>query len=100
MSGMGGFVGEIRSGRAGGVQLWLEYQRLGLGRRLVGHVARRFLASGITSMPLSADAANPSCHFYLALGAENPRDPDGRVNRGVFIWCDLQTLASMCPVDA
>jgi GNAT superfamily N-acetyltransferase len=28
-------------------------QRLGLGRRLVGHVVRRFMASGITRMTLS-----------------------------------------------
>ena len=27
-----------------------EYQRLGMGRRLVGHVARRFLSPGIRSM--------------------------------------------------
>jgi ribosomal protein S18 acetylase RimI-like enzyme len=76
-----------------------EYQRLGLGRRLVGHVARRFLSSGISSMSLSADAANPSCLFYFALGAVNPRDETGRVHRGWFVWRDLEELAAICPVD-
>ena len=76
-----------------------EYQRLGLGRRLVGHVARRFLTSGITVMTLSADAANPSCRFYLALGAEHQRDDRGRVQRGAFVWRDLRKLAAICPVD-
>ncbi len=82
------------------IYLLTEYQRLGLGRRLVGHVARRFLAMGQSSMSLSADAANPSCHFYHALGAENPREPDGRVHRGAFVWPDLEALAARCPIDS
>ena len=82
------------------IYLLTEYQRLGLGRRLVGHVARRFLAMGQSSMSLSADAANPSCHFYHALGAENPREPDGRVHRGAFVWPDLEALAARCPTDS
>ena len=44
----------------------------GLGRRLVGHVVRRFLGDGIRTMTLSADAGNPSCQLtYLAIGAES-----------------------------
>lgn len=81
------------------IYLLIEYQRLGLGRRLVGHVARRFIAMGQSSMSLSADAANPSCRFYFALGAENPREPDGFVHRGAFVWRDLEALAARCPVD-
>lgn len=91
--------------RAGGVgdlnKIYLlgDYQRLGLGRRLVGHVARRFLSEGSSSMTLLADAANPSCRFYLALGAENTREPGGRLNRGSFVWRDLEKLASICPEE-
>ncbi len=81
------------------IYLLEEYQRLGLGRQLVGHVARRFLESGLSSMSLSADAANPSCRFYFALGAVNPRDESGRVHRGWFVWRDLEKLASICPAD-
>jgi GNAT superfamily N-acetyltransferase len=81
------------------IYLLEEYQRLGLGRQLVGHVARRFLGRGLASMTLSADAANPSCRFYFTLGAVNPRDESGRIHRGSFVWRDLEKLASICPVD-
>ena len=79
------------------IYLLTEYQRLGLGRRLVGHATRRFLSQGVKTMMLSADAGNPSCWFYLALGAENPRDDNGRVHLGAFVWRDLPKLASICP---
>lgn len=75
-----------------------EYQRVGLGRRLVGLVARRFLEQGITSMWLFADARNPSCAFYEALGAHNCINGDGTVNHGNYGWRDLRKLAVMCPV--
>ncbi len=47
------------SGELSKIYLLPEYQRLGLGRRLVGHLARRFLAQGISPMLLFADAGNP-----------------------------------------
>jgi ribosomal protein S18 acetylase RimI-like enzyme len=98
-----GFAKGLRTGASRGdlnkIYLLSEYQRMGLGRRLVGHVVRRFLAQGITQMTLSADAGNPSCRFYLALGAEYQRDDRGRAELGAFIWRDLQALASHCPVD-
>ncbi len=81
------------------IYLLTEYQRLGLGRKLVGHVVRRLLGMGQRSMTLSADAANPSCHFYYALGARNPQDPDGRVHYGAFVWPDLSALAEKCLID-
>jgi ribosomal protein S18 acetylase RimI-like enzyme len=87
------------TGELNKIYLLGEYQRLGLGRRLVGHVARRFLDSGLSSMSLSADAANPSCVFYFALGAVNPRDDSGRIHRGWFVWRNLEKLATICPVD-
>ena len=89
---------ESGSGDLNKIYLLTEYQRLGLGRHLVGHVARRFLDQGIVRMTLSADAANPSCGFYTALGAENQRDENGRVCQGAFIWRDLEKLADRCPV--
>jgi ribosomal protein S18 acetylase RimI-like enzyme len=96
-----GFAKGIRHGNGVGdlnkIYLLTEYQRLGLGRRLVGHVVRRFLAMGQSSMRLSADAANPSCHFYYALGARNPREADGHVHYGAFLWDDLQALSERCP---
>lgn len=81
------------------IYLLEEYQRMGIGRRLMGHVARRFLSEGVSSMTLSADPANPSCAFYRALGGEERRDARGRLERGSFVWRDLERLASICPLD-
>jgi len=62
-----------------------EYQRQGLGRRLVGHVARRFLGQGIGSMVLFGEARNPSCAFWDApeFGAPVNADSSDESNRGV-----------------
>jgi GNAT superfamily N-acetyltransferase len=93
-----GVVREERVGDLNKIYLAAAYHRLGLGRRLVGHVARRFLAQGVKTMTLSADAGNPSCLFYLALGAENPRDANGRAHLGAFVWRDVEKLAARCPL--
>ena len=78
------------------IYLLAEYQRRGIGRRLVGHVARRFLSQGITSMWLCGDARNPSVNAWLALGAHKTDDDPGNGNYG---WHDLHRLAEACPVD-
>ncbi len=78
-------------GELGKIYLLEEYQRQGLGRRLLGYVARRFLELGINSMWLYGDARNPSCHAWLAMGAfkldENPQV-------GNYGWKDLRELAA------
>ena len=78
------------------IYLLRDYQRLGLGRRLIGHVARRFLDLGITSMWLFGDARNPSTHVWLALGAVKTDDDPGNGNYG---WRDLNRLVEICPID-
>jgi len=78
------------------IYLLHAYQRQGLGRRLVGHVARRFLEQGITSMWLFGDARNPSRFAWLALEAARTDDDPGNGNYG---WRDLQRLAAICPID-
>jgi GNAT superfamily N-acetyltransferase len=85
------------SGGLNKIYLLGEYQRLGLGRRLIGLVARRFLSQGIYSMSVFADPVNPSCRFYEALGAERSRHADGTLNHGGYVWQDLRNLASICP---
>ncbi|HEX2081465.1 MAG TPA: GNAT family N-acetyltransferase [Longimicrobium sp.] len=82
------------------IYLLREYQRRGLGRRLMGRVARRFLDQGITSMLLFADAGNPSCAFYEALGGEKLVAPDGTVADANYGWRDLRRLADACPVES
>jgi ribosomal protein S18 acetylase RimI-like enzyme len=98
-----GFAKGVRTGPGWGdlskIYLLHEYQRMGLGRRLVGHVVRRFLAQGITTMTLSEDAGNPSCCFHLAIGAEYQRGDWGRAQRGAFIWRDLEAVARQCPAN-
>jgi GNAT superfamily N-acetyltransferase len=80
------------SGELNKIYLLREYQHLGLGRRLVGHVTRRFLSQGIGSMCLFGDARNPSCRVWEVLGAE-------RIGWGNYGWRDLRKLASMCPIE-
>ncbi|HSL70090.1 MAG TPA: GNAT family N-acetyltransferase [Longimicrobiales bacterium] len=78
------FAGELNK-----IYLLAEYQRLGLGRRLLGQVARRFLNQGIHSMWLFGDARNPSSGAWKALGAEKTdRDP----GNGNYGWRDLRKL--------
>jgi GNAT superfamily N-acetyltransferase len=82
------------------IYLLPEYHRLGLGRRLVGHVARRFLAQGISAMWLCGEADNPSAAFHEALDGRNMTNDDGTTNYGNFCWDDLQRLAEICPIEA
>src|SRR5436190_3532833 len=84
------------SGELNKIYLLRQYHRQGLGRRLVGHVARRFLRQGIASMLLFGDARNPSNRFYEALGAERLLDAAGKFHGG-YGWRDLRLLASVCP---
>ena len=87
------FAGELNK-----IYLLREYQRVGLGRRLVGHVARRFLDQGIGAMVLFGEAGNPSCACWEALGGERLYSPRGEFDGG-YGWRNLQALASMCPTD-
>ena len=88
-----GYNGELSK-----IYLLEEYQRLGLGRRLVGHVVRRFLSQGIESMVLFGDARNPSCACWAALDGEPLAHPDGTFS-GTYGWRDLRRLAAACPTD-
>jgi L-amino acid N-acyltransferase YncA len=86
------------SGELNKIYLLREYHGLGLGRRLLGHVARRFLSQGISSMLLFGDAQNPSNRFYEALGAERLFAANGDFHGG-YGWRNLHTLASLCPLE-
>ena len=79
------FAGELNK-----IYFLRDYQRVGLGRRLLGHVARRFISQGVHSMWLFGDARNPSNRAWLALGAEKTDDDPGVGNYG---WRDLRDLA-------
>lgn len=91
--GVPGFSGELNK-----IYLLREYHRRGLGRRLIGHVSRRFLAQAIDSMLLFGDAQNPSNGFYEALGAERLYSPGGEFHGG-YGWRDLHELVKKCPAE-
>jgi ribosomal protein S18 acetylase RimI-like enzyme len=76
------------------IHLIPEYQRVGIGSRLLRVVVRRFLEQGRSSMMLFAEADNPSCWFYEALGGHNLLNDDGSVNYGNYGWDDLEALAA------
>lgn len=82
------FAGELNK-----IYLLGEYQRLGLGRRLLCQVVKRFLSQGINSMWLSGDGRNPSTRLWQRLGAEKTDNDPGNGNYG---WRDLRQLAAAC----
>lgn len=88
--GLPEFGGELNK-----IYLLHAFHRQGLGRRLLGQVARRFLAEGNGSMLLFGDAHNPSNGFYEAMGAERLLDAEGRFHGG-YGWRDLKRLVSRC----
>jgi ribosomal protein S18 acetylase RimI-like enzyme len=92
-SDLSDFAGELNK-----IYLLREYHRRGLGRRLVGHVARRFHSQGISSMLLFGDAKNPSNGFYEALGAERLFAANGEFHGG-YGWRDLESLIAVCPFE-
>jgi GNAT superfamily N-acetyltransferase len=73
-----------------------EYQRMGLGRRLVGQVVQRFLRAGVSAMAAYVDPRNPSCGFFERLGAHWLIEPNGQVNFSWYVWNDLPMLARYC----
>ncbi len=83
-----GYTGELNK-----IYILRQYHRLGLGRRLIGEVSRRFLANGISSMLLFGDAQNPSNGFYERMGAERLFAPNGDFHGG-YGWRDIHPLAA------
>ena len=77
------------------IYLRRDFQRLGLGRKLLGEVAERLLAAGKTNLVLFSIPQNPSGAFYEALGAERLYDQK-RVFHGGYVWRDLEKLVKVC----
>ena len=75
-----------------------KFQRLGLGRRLLGYVAWRFLKDGIESMLLFGEARTPSSRFYEVMGAQKLISPEGEFHGG-YGWRNLRSLLSKCRVE-
>jgi ribosomal protein S18 acetylase RimI-like enzyme len=75
-----------------------DYHRLGLGRKLVAVVAKRFLEQEINSMILFADPGNENIAFYDRLGGKRILDKDGKF-QGAYGWHDLNKLVEVCMAD-
>jgi ribosomal protein S18 acetylase RimI-like enzyme len=88
--GVPGFEGELNK-----IYLLRRYHGLGLGRRLLCDVARRFLERGMSSMLLFGDAENPSNEFYEAMGGERLGINPGPFH-GSYGWRDLHKLTERC----
>ena len=78
-------------GQLNKIHFFKEYQRLGLGRKLVAKVVERLLDRGITSMILFADPENPNIRFYDVLQGERILDKDGKF-QGAFGWEDIRKI--------
>jgi GNAT superfamily N-acetyltransferase len=89
--GVPGFVGELNK-----IYLLRRCHRRGLGRRLLGEVARRFLARGVESMLLFGDARSPTNRFYEAMGGERITGATPEDFHGAYGWRDLRTLLAKC----
>jgi ribosomal protein S18 acetylase RimI-like enzyme len=74
------------------IYLRRQYQRQGLGQRMVRETVRRLLTNGVTSMSLFTEPDNvPACSFYEKLGAERQLDEKGTFG-GMYGWSDLKDL--------
>jgi ribosomal protein S18 acetylase RimI-like enzyme len=76
------------------IYLLRNYQRRGLGTRMVAAAVSRLLENGLTSMALFTEVENePACRFYEQLGGERQLNERG-VFEGMFGWRDLRRLSS------
>ncbi|MCD2422757.1 GNAT family N-acetyltransferase [Niabella pedocola] len=82
------FAGELNK-----IYLLREYQGRGLGKRLIGCVARAFIQRNIRSMLLFGDADLPANKFYERMGAERLFAGNGDFHGG-YGWKDLSLLAA------
>ena len=85
-----GFAGELNK-----IYVLRRFHRRGIGRLLLCNVARRFIESGVTSMLLFGEAANPSNGFYEVFSAERLYSRSGEFHGG-YGWRDLHRLVAKC----
>lgn len=85
----------VYSGELNKLYLLQQYQRLGLGRKLICMVATRFVSISVLNMVLFGEATNPSCAFYEAMGGERLYAGNGEFHGG-YGWRDLTKLVSIC----
>lgn len=76
------------------IYLLREYQRRGLGTRMVAAAVDRLLEHGLTSMALFTEPENePACRFYERLRGERQLNERGEFE-GMYGWTNLRQLTS------
>jgi ribosomal protein S18 acetylase RimI-like enzyme len=79
--------------------LLANYQRKGLGRRLLAVEASRLLAEGMAAMLIWVLEGNPAQAFYAALGGRRLGEKEtvigsGRYREVSYAWDDIRPLAA------
>ena len=74
-----------------------SHHRLGIGRRLVHEMARRFVETGRTGMAVWVLADNPARQFYAHLGGRRVKRQNLRLGERsyaevAYVWKDLDRL--------
>jgi L-amino acid N-acyltransferase YncA len=83
---------EVYKGQVNKIYLLQEYQRLGIGTKLLKEIVRRFRQMGINSMVLFGIPQNPTAHFHEAMGGKRLYGKQG-VFYGGYGWKDISALA-------
>ena len=76
------------------IYLLRDYQRRGLGKRMVAAAVARLLEHGLTSMVLFTEVDNePACRFYDQLGGARQLNERGEFE-GMYGWADVRRLSN------
>jgi ribosomal protein S18 acetylase RimI-like enzyme len=82
----------VWAARLNKIYLLREYQRRGLGKRMIAAAVDRLIEHDLPSMALFTEVDNePACNFYDQLGGERQLDERGKFG-GMYGWPDLQKL--------
>ncbi len=92
--GLPGYSGELNK-----IYLLQDHQRIGLGRKLLCAVAKRFLSQGISSMVLFGEPTNPSIAFHEAMGGKKLYAKNGEFHGG-YGWRDINIILSRCDASS
>lgn len=79
------------AGQLDKIYLLRDYQRIGLGRRLVAQAAQWLIRQGISSMVLFGIPQNPAGYFHEAMGGKKLYNNKGGFDGG-YGWKDISIL--------
>jgi ribosomal protein S18 acetylase RimI-like enzyme len=89
-----GLLEKDGSGNLNKLYLLEEYQKQGLGCKLLNNVAKRFYEMGVKVMWVATDPQNSARTFYEKFSGI--LKPDTEPGIAVYVWKDLQKLIGCC----